>query len=81
MPLESWRTRLVHLDVGLGEEFLGALAIEARMHAGDEIEGLRNLEPARQHGHVGDEAHLVHQRVALGARIVARAPSARRRKT
>ena len=62
------------LDVGLGEEFLGALAIEARMHAGDEVQRLRDLQPARQHRHVGDETHFVHERVALGARDRARAP-------
>ena len=47
----------------------GALAIEARMHAGDEVDRLRNLQPARQHRDIGDEAHLFHERVALRARI------------
>src|SRR5471032_1805194 len=41
------------------------------MDAGDEVDGVLHLQPARQDGHVGDEAHLVHQRVALGARIEA----------
>ena len=61
----------VLLDVGAGEEFLGALAIEARVHAGDEVHRLRNLDPARQHRHVGDETHFVHEGVALRARIEA----------
>ena len=58
-------------DVGLGEKFFGALAIEARVDAGDEIQRLRDFQPARQHRDVCDEAHLVHELVALGARIAA----------
>src|SRR5437588_595597 len=43
--------------------------IEARVHAVDEIERLPDPQPARQHRHVGDEAHLAHQLIALRARI------------
>jgi hypothetical protein len=45
------------------------LAVEARMHAGDEIDGVLHLQPARQDGDVGDEADVLHQVVALGARV------------
>ena len=39
------------------------------MHAGDELDRLADAHPARQDGDVGDEADIVHQRVALGARV------------
>ena len=65
--------QLAHLarqpDVGARQESFAALAIEARVHAGDEVDGVRNLDPARQHRHVGDEADLLHELVALGARV------------
>ena len=69
MPLESWPHAARHVDVGLAQEALGGAAIEARMHAGDEIQRLAHLQPARQHRHVGDEAHIAHQLVTLRARI------------
>ena len=46
-------------------------AVEARMHAGDELDRFLHPHPARQHGDVGDEADVVHQFVALLARIEA----------
>ena len=44
------------------------------MHAGDELDRLADADPARQHGHVGDEADVLHQFVALGARVEAEHP-------
>ena len=46
-----------------------SFTVEARMHALDEVDRVLDLEPLRQDGDVGDEAHLVHQLLALGARI------------
>ena len=59
------------LMVGLRQKTFRLRAIEARMDAGDVIERLRNPQPARQHGHVGDEADVAHQLVALGPGIAA----------
>ena len=58
-------------DVRLAQEVFGARAVEARMHAGDEVERLADAQPPRQHGHVRDEAHIAHQLVALRARVPA----------
>ncbi len=58
-------------DVGLAQEALGPRAIEARMHGGDEIQCLRDTQPPRQYGDIGDEAYVAHQLVALGARVAA----------
>ena len=41
-------------------------AIESRMHAGHVVERLRNLDPARQHRDIGNEADIAHQLIALG---------------
>src|SRR5208282_777376 len=35
------------------------------MHAGDIVECLRDPDPARQHGNVGDEADIAHELIAL----------------
>src|SRR5438552_16117500 len=35
------------------------------MHAGDVVERLGNPYPAWQHGHVGDEADIAHEQIAL----------------
>src|SRR3546814_9423125 len=63
---------LARLELGIGEEAFAAGAVEARVHAGDEVDGFADPDPARQHGDVGDEADIVHQLVALGARVAAR---------
>ena len=39
------------------------------MHAFDIVQRLRHPHPARQHGHVGDETHVLHEAVALGPGI------------
>ena len=39
------------------------------MHAGDVIEQLRNANPARQHGDVGDERNIAHELLARGPRV------------
>ena len=55
--------------VGLREKAFRLRAIEARMHAGDVVERLRDPHPARQHGDVGDEADVAHELIALGPGI------------
>jgi hypothetical protein len=45
--------------------------IESRMDAGDVIERLRNPQPARQHGDIGDEADIAHELIALAPGITA----------
>ena len=44
------------------------------MHAGDIIERLRNPQPARQHGDIGDETHVAHELIALGPRVASEHP-------
>ncbi len=39
------------------------------MHAGDIIERLGNLDPARQHGDIGNETDIAHEPIALGPRV------------
>ena len=57
------------VDGGLRQKAFRLRAIESRMHAGDVIERLRNLDPARQHGDIGDEADIAHELIALGPGI------------
>src|ERR1700761_8247270 len=51
-------------DSRLGEKCFRLGAIEARMYTGDVVDGLRDAHPARQNGHVGDKADILHQAVA-----------------
>ncbi|MNO00435.1 hypothetical protein D3C81_2203240 [compost metagenome] len=53
----------------MGQVAFGLAAVETWMHASNEVDGVGHAQPARQDGHVGDEAHVVHQRIALHARI------------
>ena len=69
MPFDSSRTLLRALDVGLGEKPFRLRAIESRMNAGDVVEHLRDADPARQHGDVGDEGDVAHELFALGPGI------------
>src|SRR5437868_736543 len=39
------------------------------MDAGNIIERLRNADPARQHGDIGNEANIAHELIALGPGI------------
>src|SRR5579859_5015581 len=39
------------------------------MHTSYILKQLRNADPARQHGHIGHEAHIAHKPVALGPGI------------
>src|SRR5436853_7910802 len=52
-------------DAGLCEETFRLGAVKSRGYAGDEVQGLRDLYPARQHGNVGDAADISHQQIAL----------------
>ncbi len=56
-------------DGGLREKTFRLRAIESRMHAGDVVERLRNPDPARQHGDIGNEADIAHELIALGPGI------------
>jgi hypothetical protein len=71
MPLDISRTRRLSVSWVPCRKRSALGGVEARMHAGHELDGLLHLDPARQHRHVGDEADIVHQLVALGARILA----------
>ena len=62
------------MQLGVGQEALAPGPVEARMHAGDEVDRLAYPHPARQHRHVGDEADIVHQFIALAARVLAQHP-------
>src|ERR1700722_18465391 len=44
------------------------------MHASDVIERLRNPDPARQHGDVGDEADIAHELIAFCPGVTAEHP-------
>src|SRR5690606_27870053 len=61
----------LRLELGAFEEALAAGAVEAGVDPGDELDRLGDTDPARQHGDVGDEAHVAHQLVAFGARVAA----------
>src|SRR6266568_2121189 len=54
------------LDDGLREETFRLRTIEARMHARDVVQRLRNPHPAWQHGDISDEADIAHELIALG---------------
>src|SRR6185437_11343125 len=58
-------------DGGACEELLGAGTVEARMHACDVVERLRDPDPAGQDGDVGDEADVAHEGVAVVPGIAA----------
>ncbi len=59
------------LDIGPGQEAFGLGAVEVRVYAFDVFQRLADLQPARQHRHIGDEGDLLHQRLALAARVEA----------
>ncbi len=56
-------------DRGLRQKTFRLRAIEFRMHAADVIEQLRNLDPPRQHGDVGNERDITHELFACVPRI------------
>src|SRR6516225_5720461 len=64
----------VALDRRLCQKSFCFRAIESGMHAGEELERLRNLHPTRQHGNIGDKADIAHQLVAFGPRIASEHP-------
>src|SRR3984893_17012329 len=41
-------------------------AIESRMYAGDILDRLGNSNPAREHGHIGNETDIAHEPFTLG---------------
>src|SRR5206468_6192571 len=62
------------LNRGLCQKSFGLRAIEARMHAGNIVECLRDSYPARQHGDIGDEADIPHELTALSPGIASEHP-------
>ena len=74
MPFDNSRTLLSRPDGGLRQKTFRLGAIESRMHAGDIVERLRNPDPARQHGDVGDEADIAHELIALVPRVAPQHP-------
>src|SRR6516165_1915517 len=62
------------LDGRFGEKSFGLGAIEAGVHPGQVVERIRNPQPARQNGDVGNKADIAHQAVALGPWIAAQHP-------
>src|SRR3546814_4714952 len=61
----------IGFDLGVRQRGLAFGTVKTRMHPLDKIDGLRHPYPARQHRHVGNETHLLHQRVAMGPRVQA----------
>src|ERR1022692_15697 len=57
------------MDRGLRQKTFGLRAIEARMHSGNVVEGLRNFDPAWKYGDIRDERHIAHEQIALGPRV------------
>src|ERR1700751_3260071 len=53
------------LDGCLGEKAFRLGAIESRVHALDVVERLRNPQPARQHGDIGDKTDIPHELIAF----------------
>ena len=67
---------LAHLagafDRGPGQKSLRLCAIESRVNAGEVVDHLRNADPPRQHGDIGDEGDVAHELIALGPRIASK---------
>src|SRR5581483_11604026 len=61
-------------DAGLCKKPFGFCAVESRMHAGDEIECLRNLYPAWKNGNISNEAHIAHEQIAFFPGIASEDP-------
>ena len=69
IPFDSSRMRRLPVICGLRQQRLRAVAAESRVHAGDEIDGLIDPQPGGQHGDIGDETGLAHQRGALAETV------------
>ena len=52
-------------DTGFGQQCRRPVAAKARMDAGDEIDGVVDAQPRRQHRDIGDETRIVHERRAF----------------
>ena len=62
------------IDGGLCKKTFRLCTIESRMYASDIIERLRNPQPARQLGDIGNETHVAHELIALGPRVASEHP-------
>src|SRR5258706_4892489 len=60
---------LAGADVGFGKKAFCLRTIESWMHASHIFDHLRDLDPARQYGDIGDEADIAHELIARGPRI------------
>ena len=69
MPFDNCLHLARALDLGLRQKTFRLRAIESRMHAGDIIEQLRNPDPARQHGDIGNERDIAHELIARAPRV------------
>src|SRR5438445_5199278 len=56
-------------DGGLQKKTFSLRPVESRVDSGDIIERLRNPDPPRQHGDIGNEADIAHKLIALGPGI------------
>ncbi len=65
MPLDNSRMRRLPVIWVLASSAARPVAAKSRMHAGDEVDGLIDPQPCRQHGDVGDEAGVAHERGPL----------------
>src|SRR5262249_29180296 len=64
----------VKADARSCEKTFSLGAIESRMHSGNEVECLRNPNPARQYGDVSNEADIAHEQIALFPGIASKHP-------
>ena len=71
MPLDNSRMRRLPVISVFASNADGPVAAESRMHAGDEVDGLIDPQPAGQHRDVGNEAGIVHERGAFAKRLAA----------
>ncbi len=71
MPLESVLT-LLSMRMEVRARSCSARArSKCGVHAGDVVERLRDFDPARKDGDVGDEADIAHESIAVGPRVAA----------
>ena len=59
----------VAAHLGASQHVLGLRTIESWVYAGDVVDGVSYAQPLGQHGHIGNEAHVIHQLIARDARV------------
>src|SRR5258708_223640 len=58
-----------HLDIRLAQEVSRPRAVESGVYTANEVERLADTQPAGEHGNIRDEADVLHELIALGARV------------